>query len=66
MFSKNRKYVENRVAYCESREQALIGDKTLILWVMYQEMDTHTLDFTPMTPVISRGIALYEMNRYVP
>ncbi|PBK64304.1 hypothetical protein ARMSODRAFT_989963 [Armillaria solidipes] len=59
----DEKYVENRVAYCESREQALIGDKTLILWVMYQEMDIHMLDFTPITPVISRCIALYKMNR---
>ncbi len=31
-------YGKNRVAYCESREQALIGDKTLIFGVKYEEM----------------------------
>ncbi len=44
---KNRRYGKNRVAYCESREQALIGDKTLIFGVKYEEMGTSQNQFIP-------------------
>ncbi|KAK0499782.1 glycoside hydrolase family 13 protein [Armillaria luteobubalina] len=59
----NRRYGEKSVAYCESHDQALVGDKTLAFWLMDKEMYTHMSDFTPMTPVISRGIALHKMIR---
>lgn len=69
------------IAYCESHDQALVGDKTLAFWLMDKEMcncsiltlldktdhiiDTHMSDLTPMTPIIARGIALHKMIRYV-
>jgi 1,4-alpha-glucan branching enzyme len=59
----NRRYGEKSIAYCESHDQALVGDKTLAFWLMDQEMYTHMSDFTPMTPIIARGIALHKMIR---
>ncbi|KAK0206821.1 glycoside hydrolase family 13 protein [Desarmillaria ectypa] len=59
----NRRYGEKSVAYCESHDQALVGDKTLAFWLMDKEMYTHMSDFAPMTHVISRGIALHKMIR---
>ncbi|KAF8969438.1 glycoside hydrolase family 13 protein [Flammula alnicola] len=59
----NRRYGEKSIAYCESHDQALVGDKTLAFWLMDKEMYTHMSDLTPMTPIISRGIALHKMIR---
>lgn len=52
----------NTIAYCESHDQALVGDKTIIFRLadsaMYDQMqkDTHT-------PIIDRAIALHKMIR---
>ncbi|KIY50326.1 glycoside hydrolase family 13 protein [Fistulina hepatica ATCC 64428] len=59
----NRRHGEKSIAYCESHDQALVGDKTLAFWLMDKEMYTHMSDLTPMTPVIARGIALHKMIR---
>ncbi|KAF8914191.1 glycoside hydrolase family 13 protein [Gymnopilus junonius] len=61
----NRRHGEKSVAYCESHDQALVGDKTLAFWLMDKEMYTHMSDLTPMTPIIARGIALHKMIRLV-
>lgn len=34
----NRRYGEKSIAYCESHDQALVGDKTLAFWLMDKEM----------------------------
>lgn len=34
----NRRWKEKSVAYCESHDQALVGDKTLAFWLMDKEM----------------------------
>ncbi|KAF9569108.1 glycoside hydrolase family 13 protein [Agrocybe pediades] len=59
----NRRHGEKSIAYCESHDQALVGDKTLAFWLMDKEMYTHMSDLTPMTPIIARGIALHKMIR---
>ncbi|KAG5654624.1 alpha-1,4-glucan branching enzyme [Sphagnurus paluster] len=59
----NRRYGEKSIAYCESHDQALVGDKTLAFWLMDKEMYTNMSDLTEMTPVISRGLALHKMIR---
>ncbi|PPQ66576.1 hypothetical protein CVT26_009476 [Gymnopilus dilepis] len=61
----NRRYGEKSVAYCESHDQALVGDKTLAFWLMDKEMYTNMSDLTPLTPIIARGIALHKMIRLV-
>ena len=34
----NRRYGERSIAYAESHDQALVGDKTLAFWLMDKEM----------------------------
>jgi 1,4-alpha-glucan branching enzyme len=58
----NRKYGVKTVAYCESHDQALVGDKTIAFRLMDQEMYWHMSDGDPH-PVIDRGIALHKMIR---
>ena len=36
----NRRHLEKSVAYAESHDQALVGDKTLAFWLMDKEMCT--------------------------
>ncbi|KAH7887555.1 glycoside hydrolase family 13 protein [Phlebopus sp. FC_14] len=59
----NRRHGEKSVAYAESHDQALVGDKTLAFWLMDKEMYTHMSNLTSMTPIISRGLALHKMIR---
>ncbi|KAI9574760.1 glycoside hydrolase family 13 protein, partial [Boletus coccyginus] len=59
----NRRYGEKSIAYAESHDQALVGDKTLAFWLMDKEMYTNMSNITPMTPVIARGLALHKMIR---
>ncbi|KAG6335105.1 hypothetical protein ID866_3974 [Astraeus odoratus] len=57
------KYGEKSIAYAESHDQALVGDKTLAFWLMDKEMYTNMSDLTQMTPTIARGLALHKMIR---
>lgn len=59
----NRRYQEKAIGYCESHDQALVGDKTLAFWLMDAEMYTNMSVLSPLTPVIDRGIALHKMIR---
>lgn len=58
----NRRRGEATIAYAESHDQALVGDKTLAFWLMDQEMYWHMSKDDPH-PVIERGIALHKMIR---
>ncbi len=52
----------NTVAYAESHDQALVGDKTLAFWLMDKEMYFHMQkDDTDL--IIERGIALHKLIR---
>ncbi|KAK2951959.1 putative 1,4-alpha-glucan-branching enzyme [Blattamonas nauphoetae] len=59
----NRRYKEPCVAYCESHDQALVGDKTIAFWLMDKEMYDWMTVVKPETPIIDRGIALHKMIR---
>ena len=52
------------MAYVESHDQALVGDKSLAFWLMDAEMYTNMSVLSPMTPVIHRGLALHKIIRY--
>ncbi len=60
----NRRADEKTISYAESHDQALVGDKTLIFWLidadMYWHMHKDDQSFT-----VSRGIALHKMIRLV-
>ncbi|KAF8272144.1 glycoside hydrolase family 13 protein [Lactarius quietus] len=43
----------------------LVGDKTIAFWLMDKEMYTNMSEMSPMTPVISRGLALHKMIRLI-
>jgi 1,4-alpha-glucan branching enzyme len=59
----NRRHLEKNIAYAESHDQALVGDKTLAFWLMDSEMYTNMSDLTALTPTIDRGIALHKLIR---
>eukprot|EP01099_Mayorella_cantabrigiensis_P004030 TRINITY_DN3024_c0_g1_i1.p1 TRINITY_DN3024_c0_g1~~TRINITY_DN3024_c0_g1_i1.p1 ORF type:complete len:673 (-),score=149.56 TRINITY_DN3024_c0_g1_i1:50-2068(-) len=61
----NRRWKEATIAYAESHDQALVGDKTLAFWLMDKEMYHHMSVIQPRHPVIDRGIALHKMIRLI-
>lgn len=58
----NRRPGEGTIAYAESHDQALVGDKTLAFHLMDQAMYWHMKKDDPH-PVIERGIALHKLIR---
>ncbi len=60
----NRRYGEPNIAYAESHDQALVGDKTIAFRLMDAEMYTHMACDKPSL-IIDRGIALHKMIRLV-
>lgn len=58
----NRRYKEKTIAYAESHDQALVGDKTLAFWLMDKEMYFH-MQVDDHNHQIDRGIALHKMIR---
>uniref|UniRef100_A0A182W3S4 1,4-alpha-glucan branching enzyme n=1 Tax=Anopheles minimus TaxID=112268 RepID=A0A182W3S4_9DIPT len=61
----NRRWKENTVAYAESHDQALVGDKTIAFWLMDKEMYTHMSTLSDPSLIIDRGIALHKMIRLI-
>lgn len=58
----NRRYKEKTVAYAESHDQALVGDKTLAFWLMDKEMYWH-MQADDDNLVIDRGMAMHKLIR---
>eukprot|EP00184_Porphyridium_aerugineum_P004089 CAMPEP_0184694400 /NCGR_PEP_ID=MMETSP0313-20130426/2380_1 /TAXON_ID=2792 /ORGANISM="Porphyridium aerugineum, Strain SAG 1380-2" /LENGTH=757 /DNA_ID=CAMNT_0027152691 /DNA_START=83 /DNA_END=2356 /DNA_ORIENTATION=- len=59
----NRRWNEPCIAYAESHDQAMVGDKTLAFWLMDKEMYTNmSVNLFP-SPIIERGMALHKMIR---
>ena len=60
----NRRKDEKTISYAESHDQALVGDKTIIFWLMdanmYWHMHADDRDFN-----VERGMALHKMIRLV-
>ncbi|KAI9285985.1 1,4-alpha-glucan-branching enzyme GBE1 [Umbelopsis sp. AD052] len=61
----NRRHLEKNIAYAESHDQALVGDKTLAFWLMDKEMYTNMSDLSPLTSIIDRGMSLHKMIRFI-
>lgn len=59
----NRKFDMKTLAYSESHDQALVGDKTLAFRLMDKEMYWH-MKKTDHNNIIDRGIALHKMIRF--
>ena len=62
----NRRWKEACIAYAESHDQALVGDKTLAFWMMDKEMYTGmSLINSSTNDIVDRGIALHKMIRLI-
>jgi len=61
----NRRHGERHIAYAESHDQALVGDKTLAFWLMDKQMYTHMSILSPQSIVVDRGLALHKMTRLI-
>ena len=58
----NRRYKEKTIAYAESHDQAIVGDKTIAFWLMDKEMYYHMRKDDPNI-IVDRGLALHKMIR---
>lgn len=60
----NRRYGEKTIAYAESHDQALVGDKTLAFWLMDKEMYDY-MHVDNQSVIVDRGISLHNMIRFL-
>ncbi len=60
----SRRPKEKSIAYCESHDQALVGDKTIMFRLCDSEMYWH-MNKGSQNLVIDRGIALHKMIRLI-
>ena len=61
----NRRHNEKCIAYTESHDQALVGDKTISFWLIDSQMYTNMSTLSERTIVIDRGVALHKMIRLI-
>lgn len=61
---KNRRADEKTISYCESHDQALVGDKTIIFRLVDADMYWHFKQGDE-SDTVNRGIALHKMIRLV-
>jgi 1,4-alpha-glucan branching enzyme len=60
----NRRKDEKTISYAESHDQALVGDKTIIFWLMDSNMYWH-MQSSDHNLHVERGMALHKMIRLV-
>jgi len=60
----NRRADEKTISYCESHDQALVGDKTIIFRLIDKDMYWHMME-DDNTYSVGRGMALHKMIRLV-
>lgn len=60
----NRRHSETHVGYVESHDQALVGDKTLSMWLLGKSIYTSMSCLTPDLAA-DRGVALHKLIRLV-
>ncbi|GBF90721.1 1,4-alpha-glucan-branching enzyme [Raphidocelis subcapitata] len=58
----NRRYSEKTVAYAESHDQALVGDKTIAMWLLDADIYTGMSALGEASPVVERGIAMHKVG----
>lgn len=60
----NRRADEKTISYAESHDQALVGDKTIIFWLIDADMYWH-MQIDDKSMKVDRGMALHKMIRLV-
>ncbi|KAJ6351985.1 hypothetical protein OIU76_001239 [Salix suchowensis] len=61
----NRRYTEKCIAYAESHDQSIVGDKTIAFILMDKEMYSGMSCLTEAPPIVDRGIALHKMIHFI-
>ncbi|KAI9785487.1 MAG: alpha-1,4-glucan branching enzyme [Geoglossum umbratile] len=61
----NRRHGEKTIGYAESHDQALVGDKSILMWLCDKELYTHMSTLTEFTPIIERGLGLHKLIRLI-
>jgi len=61
----NRRWKEKVVGYCESHDQAIVGDQTISQRLFGPEIYTGMSKEVEETIVIARGMALHKMIRLI-
>ncbi|KAI7741948.1 hypothetical protein M8C21_024025 [Ambrosia artemisiifolia] len=61
----NRRYTEKCVAYAESHDQSIVGDKTIAFLLMDNEMYFGMSCLSEASPTVDRGIALHKMIHFI-
>lgn len=59
----NRRWSEKNIAYAESHDQALVGDKTISHWLFDDQIYSHMSVLAERTAIVERGLALHKMIR---
>lgn len=59
-----RRPKEKVIGYCESHDQAIVGDKTIMFWLADQEMYWH-MSNNSNSHIIDRAMALHKMIRLI-
>ncbi len=60
----SRRAFEKTITYCESHDQALVGDKTIIFRLIDKEMYWH-MNKSSQNLIVERGLALHKMIRLI-
>lgn len=60
----NRRWNEKTVAYAESHDQAIVGDKTIAMWLLDSEIYSG-MHVDSKSLIVDRGIALHKMIRLI-
>jgi 1,4-alpha-glucan branching enzyme len=60
-----RRWKEKCIGYAESHDQALVGDKTLAMWLFDRQIYENMSVLSEETPTIFRGMALHKMIRLI-
>ena len=61
----NRRWKEKVVGYAESHDQAIVGDKTISMWLFDSEIYYNMAKKSEMTMGVSRAMALHKMIRLI-
>ena len=61
----NRRYDENVIAYAESHDQAIVGDKTISMHLFDAEIYWNMSTEKEETIIVNRGIALHKIIRII-
>ncbi|CAI7729494.1 unnamed protein product [Closterium sp. NIES-54] len=61
----NRRYTEKCVAYAESHDQSMVGDKSFAFLLMDSDMYFHMSVLEKPTPAVERGVALHKMIHFI-